>query len=165
MSSRIIIWLLCSGALALACGPRSKSDAATSTPGAPADSARAQAGATPTDSATRDSLATSLAVTVRDGVRFALSVTNTSASRLELDFPSGQLYDFAVLDSVGREIWRWSTERMFTQALQNRYLASGETLSFAERWNGKAPAGRYTAVATLTSSNYPLEKRVAFTIP
>lgn len=157
MSSRLIIWILIAGALALACGPRSRSAESATAADASGDSAAAA------DSGS--ALATSLAVTVQDGVRLVLSATNTSGSRMELDFPSGQLYDFAVLDSMGREVWRWSTGRMFTQALQNRFLAPGETLSFAERWDARTPAGRYTAVATLASSSQPVEKRVAFTIP
>lgn len=152
MNRRYIIPLLCAGALAFACGPRThSSEAAASTPHErTAESAP---------------LASSLGVTVDNGVDLAFHVTNAADRHVELDFPSGQLYDFVVLDSLGREVWRWSRGHMFTQTLQNRLLSSGETLSWEERWDHPGRHGAYTAVALLRSSNYPVEKRVAFRVP
>ena len=98
-------------------------------------------------------------------VRIALHVVNTSKKRVELTFPSGQTYDFVVLDSLGRELWRWGTGRMFTQALRNKTLAGGETLDVEETWTSAAlPPGKYTARGTLTSQNYPLVQETEFTV-
>ncbi len=110
-------------------------------------------------------LATSLDVSVRDGVTLALHVTNTAASRIELRFSSGQTYDFSVLDAAGREVWRWSADRMFTQALQIKSHDAAETLTVQERWDSEGRTGRFTAVGTLRSSNYPVEQRVEFSLP
>ena len=87
---------------------------------------------------------------------------NASKKNLELEFPSGQEYDFAVLDSTGREVYRWGKERMFTQSLQNRVLDGGETRRYEERADKALPNGSYVAVATLRSSNYPIQERVNF---
>ena len=66
------------------------------------------------------------------------------------------------LDSTGREVYRWGKERMFTQSLQNRLLDGGETMRFEESAKQSLPNGSYVAVATLRSSNYPVQERVNF---
>ncbi len=155
--SRVLIWLLCAGAIALACVPR-----AQTRPTHPDSTAAAP------QQSTADStmLASSLDVNVTGGdVRLVFHVTNRSDRKVELTFPSGQRYDFAVLDADGREIWRWSVDRMFTQAIQTRLLDPNETLTADERWSAGDRTGRFTAVAQLRSSNYPIEQRVQFTLP
>ena len=96
-------------------------------------------------------------------VRFALDVTNVSSKHAELDFPSGQAYDIVVVDSIGREVWRWTKGRMFTQSVQNKQLGGGESMQIAESWT--PTAGHYTAIATLNSSNFPMEQRADFVVP
>ncbi|MGI9077838.1 MAG: BsuPI-related putative proteinase inhibitor [Gemmatimonadaceae bacterium] len=110
-------------------------------------------------------LATTLDVSVSSGVALALHVTNKSDSKVELRFPSGQTHEFLILDATGREIWRWSADRMFTQALQTRLLDSDETLTVNGRWDPGALRGTFTAVASLTSTTPRVEKRVEFTLP
>lgn len=110
-------------------------------------------------------LASSLDVSVKGGVTLALHVTNASDEGLELHFPSGQRYDFAVLDASGRELWRWGADRMFTQALQTTSLEPSETITLSERWDPAGRTGRFTAVASLRSTSHPLEQRVEFTLP
>lgn len=101
-------------------------------------------------------------------VRFALVVTNIGDKHAELNFPSGQSYDFVVVDSTGRELWRWAQGRMFTQSVQNQQLGAHDAMRVSETWTpakAKAKPGRYTAIARLTSSNYPVEERVEFVLP
>ena len=100
---------------------------------------------------------------VTDGVEFAFHLTNTADRKLEVKFPSGQAYELVVLDARGREVWRWSTGRMFTQSLQNRVLRESDSLTYDSRWTN-APAGKYVAVATLASANFPVEKRAEFVV-
>ncbi len=110
-------------------------------------------------------LASSLDVTVGAEVVLALHATNTSDQPLEVRFASGQTHDFAVLDAEGREVWRWGAERMFTQALQTRTIAAGQTVTYEERWVPGGATGRFLAVGQLSSTNVPLEQRVEFTYP
>lgn len=100
-----------------------------------------------------------------DNVEFVLHITNNAQKKLELTFPSGQNYDVTVLDSVGREVWRWSSGRMFTQALQNHVLEANETLTYEAAWNPESMRGAFVAVASLRSENHPLERRVPFSLP
>lgn len=110
-------------------------------------------------------IAAALDVKIRDGIELAFRVTNNEARRLELRFPSGQTHEFVVADSTGREVWRWSEGRMFTQALQNRILESSGSLSWEARWKAPLAPGRYVAIASLLSENRPLEERVEFSVP
>jgi hypothetical protein len=105
-----------------------------------------------------------LSVEADGGLRFALAVANPSKHRVELTFPDGRTRDFAVLDAAGREVWRWSTGRMFTQGVQARLVSAGDSVVYEGRWTRPAP-GRYTVVAQLRSDNHPFERRLAFTIP
>ncbi|HEX8903853.1 MAG TPA: BsuPI-related putative proteinase inhibitor, partial [Longimicrobiaceae bacterium] len=67
-------------------------------------------------------LASSLQIqATADGVAFSLAVTNSTQRPVTLEFRSGQTYDFGVSDG-GREVWRWSADRMFTQALRSETL-------------------------------------------
>jgi hypothetical protein len=97
---------------------------------------------------------------------FTFRVTNNANKKVEIVFPSGHTHDVVVVDAAGEEIWRWSNGRMFTQALQNRVLSAGDTLTYEMIWTPTANAGTaLTAVATLLSENYPLEQKTEFAIP
>jgi hypothetical protein len=152
-SSRPLFFALAALALAIACGPR-----ATRKDEVP----QRDASTTP---AHDSSIAASTGVSVGSGVQFTLHVTNLHDRALELRFPTGQTHEFVVMDSAGREIWRSSQGRLYTQTLQNRLLDSRETLTFAERWDGAGRVGRFTAVARLASTNHPVEERVDFVLP
>ncbi|HEY7235948.1 MAG TPA: BsuPI-related putative proteinase inhibitor [Gemmatimonadaceae bacterium] len=162
--SRVAIAILCAGALAFACGTRTHSEAASTASlatGAPV----LQQGTAHShhDGAT---LASNLDVKIeREGVRFALRVTNETKKHLELTFPNGQTHEFVVVDSLGREVWRWSTTRPFTQAVQNKLLGGGETMRVSEQWRRPVQRGKYTVIASLNSTNYPVQERSDFLIP
>lgn len=172
MNLRLAASLVFAGTLAYACGPRTRSDASLKYPvatqqgfalasmgGAPALTKNARENTLKSGSAT---LATRFDVAhAGDDVKFDFRVTNATAKSVEVNFPSGQAYDFVVVDSVGREVWRWAEGRIFTQSVQNKLLGKGEGISITEKWSS-AKAGKYTAIATLRSTNFPVEHKVAF---
>src|SRR5690606_11346583 len=49
----------------------------------------------------------------------ALGVMSTHAERHVVVFPNGQAFDF-VVEQDGRELWRWSAGRAFSQAVVRR---------------------------------------------
>jgi hypothetical protein len=152
MHTRLVITLLIGSAIAFACGPRShSSEAAARKPSA--------------DSTTGKPIATSLDVQVNDEVHFTFHLTNNADDRLELVFPSGQTHDIVVSDSAGREVWRWSAGRMYTQSLQNRVLEPSETVSYAARWKPASLEGKFVAEALLASNSHPVRQRVEFSLP
>jgi hypothetical protein len=170
MSSRSLIPLLLVAAVVFACGPRAHSEASPKK-----DSAIAlQAGASAAVPAARPRRAVDPKTAVEaqlyvrateSSVRLALHVVNNGRKRVELTFPSGQTYDFTILDSLGREVWRWGKGRMFTQTLRNKLLGGGESLDMEETLeDSRLAPGRYIARGTLTSENFPLVQQAEFTI-
>ena len=169
MNTRLIISLLCAGALAFACGPRSRSEPKSLAAALPIQlttkSAERPKRTGNSRSSSHASTRSFRSRSPKQEIRFALNVTNVGAKHVELSFPSGKSYDFVVVDSVGREVWHWSNGRMFTQGVQNKQLGTGDTMQVDEAWKTPAQSGRYTAIATLNSSNFPVEQRVDFVIP
>jgi hypothetical protein len=152
MFARLTVPLLAAAVFIFTCGPRSQPSAIAARAAATADSA----------------LVVDVSVESSAGaqaLRFAMSVANGTGRRVELSFPTGQTHDFVVLDATGREVWRWSDGRLFTQLVQNRLLESRDVVTFAERWPVPPSSGRYTLVAVLRSDTHPVEKRVAFRVP
>ena len=158
MNTRLLISLLCAGAVALACGSLTRHDASA----AHATSAARHSSKT-TSTATTTTVNGKFAVNVEPhALTFALNLTNDGKKHVELSFPSGQQYDFTVLDSVGREVYRWGAGRMFTQSVQNKLIDGEKTMRIDERAELTLPRGKYVAVATLRSSNFPMTERSTF---
>ena len=172
MSTRYIIPLLVAGSVALACGSRSHSESAAAVPRANLTQALVAAPLpAPVPKPKHVKLTEGTAPTLssafhvshdKRSFHFALDVTNPGKKHLELNFPSGQEYEFSVLDVAGKEVFRWSNAKMFTQSRQNRLLDGGDTMHIEEDGPAQLPVGSYVAVATLRSANYPVQERVAF---
>jgi hypothetical protein len=152
MKTRVIISLLCCVALANGCGTRTEA----SEPEATAHHKRALRS---------KPLTATLDVEVKDGVKFALLVTNESAKRVEVLFPSAQTHDFLVLDSLGTPVWKWSKGRLFTSSLSTSMIDSDDTKEFENGWDAEGMHGKFTVVATLESSNFPVQQRTEFRLP
>lgn len=171
MVSRLLIPLLCTGALALACGPRSHPDAIVTASTASRSISDEDEGLRRAAQRARRAkhdgeLKAVFAVdTSTSTVRFALAVENAGLRTLEMHFADGQTHDIVVLDAAGRQVWRWAEDRMFTQAHRTTPLAGGDTMRVAEEWDAAKLHGTFTAVATLRSTNYPLEQRMTFELP
>jgi hypothetical protein len=163
MNVRLVSLAPLLAAASVACSPSSRfevppklSSLASRASSAPVTRTRIDAARARVDSAVIDA---QLAVTVGDdAVDLELQVRNDGGRRAEVKFPNGQTHDFIVLDSLGREAWRWSEGRLFTQTVRNRHLNSGDSFTLTERWTSPAP-GSYTIVARLRSVNYPAEVR------
>ena len=74
-------------------------------------------------------------------VELTLAVTNPGPDPVSLTAPSSQLYDFAVLKE-GREVWRWSADKMFLTVLTRLTISPGETRAFTEPWDQRDRDGR-----------------------
>ena len=98
-------------------------------------------------------------------LRFALRVVNNTTRMVEINFPDGQTHDFVVTDSAGKEVWRWSDGRMFTQAMKSKTLKGKDDTVFEEVWDTEGHRGAFTAIATLKSDNFPVETTVQFELP
>jgi hypothetical protein len=145
MNRLVALSLLLLGTVAYACGPRARSS----------EPERRKVVEGPP-------IISNFDVKIRDGIEFDFRVTNNTDRKLELLFPSGQTHEVVVVDSVGREVWRWSEGRMFTQAIQNKLLESSAALGFTAAWRAKVPPGRYVAIGSLLRENKPIAERVEF---
>src|SRR5258705_8592401 len=156
----LLIPLLCLGAVAFACGPRSHSEASLVSVNLAKPLAAPAVKKTPKKEQ-QVRVAPSFTISVEHkSIRFALDVTNPTKKDVELTFPDGQTHDFVVLDSIGREVYRWGAGRMFTQSVQNRTIDGGETMHISETAALDLLTGSYVAVATLRSTNFPVKERV-----
>jgi hypothetical protein len=158
MNNRVIPALLCAAVLAFACGPHPRGDAQTAV-AAPAAKPRGR------NVASAAVITSALDVRTGGGVTFSLQVTNSGSKLAEVNFPSGLTHDFQVVDAAGREVWRWSRDRMFTQSLRNQQIPAGETVRYEEAMPPMDLHGGYTVVATLASTTHPITQRVSFTLP
>jgi hypothetical protein len=170
MNTRLVLSITAAGALAFACGPRPSSDLASAA-FATALPLRSQLRVAPVrgsrDRTAKEAAAIQSQFDVQvtpAGVRFELHVANEGHKQIEIAFPNGQAYDFVVLDPVGREVWRWSRGRLFTQVIQDKLLGAGDDMRLADTRSSHAH-GKFTAVARLNSTNYPLEERADFILP
>ncbi|MBD1380577.1 BsuPI-related putative proteinase inhibitor [Metabacillus arenae] len=88
-------------------------------------------------------------------VDFDMKILNNTEEQINMEFRSGQKYEIRVLNESGKEVYRYSKGRMFTQAIQNQQLAPGEKQTYKEAWDYKnqengsrVQAGTYTVQAT-----------------
>jgi len=97
-------------------------------------------------------------------VTWTLNVENRSKDAVTLHFRSGKDGDVA-LQQGGREVYRWSANRVFSQALRQVELAAGARHAFPlEEKALPAPAGDYELVAALASDPSPGELRRPVTV-
>ena len=108
-------------------------------------------------------LASSVEVEVRgDSVRMVLHVTNPTNQPVVLEFSSGQRYDFAVRTEQGADVWRWSADKSFMQALGSETIPPGGTVDYGESWAPGNRTGSFVAIAELTSTSHRIQEQAAF---
>jgi hypothetical protein len=88
---------------------------------------------------------------------------------LLLSFASGQEYDFALKNSAGTTLWKWSPSQLFLQAMHQRIVADEWSATVEIPWpttpEGVLQPGDYTVEAVITNSNsLPFAAAVPVTI-
>ena len=100
-----------------------------------------------------------------DSVLLQLAVTNGSSAPVEMTFPSGQTYDFAVRQG-DQLLWQGSQAMRFIQQVRTETLAAGETRTYVEAWTAPAGTrGELTAQGWLVSSSHRVERTATFRLP
>ncbi|GGI86614.1 BsuPI-related putative proteinase inhibitor [Shewanella gelidii] len=66
---------------------------------------------------------------VQLGLKVTLTATNTTQVSVPLVFSSGKTADLEIVDNMGKTVWRWSNDMMFTQALSEKQLIAGRDIS------------------------------------
>ncbi|MRX73484.1 hypothetical protein GJU40_15175 [Bacillus lacus] len=106
-------------------------------------------------------------------VRFAIDLLNQTEEEVTFEFRSGMRYEIRVLNEDGKEVYRYSKGRMFTQAIEYVTLGPGESETYVETWNyqdegSRVPEGNYKVFVTFTGEAAGLDVLTAeedFTIP
>ncbi|WP_010283420.1 BsuPI-related putative proteinase inhibitor [Bacillus timonensis] len=110
---------------------------------------------------------------------FTISLKNTSEDTVKVTIPSGQKYEIVVTDANGKEVYRYSIDKMFIQSIEEIELKPGEEKVWEEPWEytsndgSRLAAGEYKAIVFLTASevngqqieNNALQVEESFSIP
>ena len=86
-------------------------------------------------------------------VSFSLEISNIQDKTLKLFFPTSKIYDFTVYDEGGKEVYRWSGNKLFTQVVTRVILKPQEVKEFNLEWEqkvgfgDKAKPGKYQIIA------------------
>lgn len=100
-------------------------------------------------------------------------VRNQIERPLRFTFPSGQQYDLSIEDGAGRTVWKWSDDRFFTMAIQERVLEGEwvfeEEIPLQDPAGRSFPPGKFVLKAWLTASGEPpaderIENEIAFQV-
>ncbi len=81
-----------------------------------------------------------------------LVLNNRGEAPLSLQFNSGQIYDFILRDENGKEVHRWSADKLFPQALK-RLDVKGEEVWQVTFDPGKLPGGVYSVEGLLVNAD------------
>lgn len=94
---------------------------------------------------------TSVEVFNKEGkISLDFSLQNVSGKEQHISYGSGQKYDIFIYNAQNEEIYRWSNNKAFTQALIVTNMMKDSKLVFNEQWNlkdnkgNKVPPGKYT---------------------
>lgn len=71
-----------------------------------------------------------------DSIEMKLSVTNNSKNAVTLTHSSGQKYDFALLDSEKKDLYRWSADKSFIVMETTTVIEAGKSIEFTETLSG-----------------------------
>lgn len=85
-------------------------------------------------------------------VRLTFRVSNNGGKVEHLTSPSAKLYDFWAKQR-GREVWRWSKDMSFVQAVTTTDVESQSSKTYTEIWR-PTNAGRITVYGELQSSGF-----------
>jgi len=92
--------------------------------------------------------------TAGDPVAVSFLLLNTSTAPARLTFNTGQIFDL-VLSHKGQAVWRWSADKFFTQAIQEKTLAPQEfifeVLLLTPETTSRLAAGEYELEVEITA--------------
>lgn len=88
----------------------------------------------------------------REGQRVNITFRkrNLSNQTVVLRYPSGQLFDFYVSDQSGRELWRWSDTRNFSNVMREIVLSPKQAETINIVWDQRTTNGYWIPAQSLT---------------
>ncbi len=116
-------------------------------------------------------------VTAKPNKNFAeisMTVSNKGEKAVKLVFSSSQKYELSIRAKEGKEVYRYSVNKSFLQALQELNLKANQSHTWVEKWNYRknngelVPSGEYTVKATLLgtkSKGETITAKTTLTVP
>lgn len=80
-------------------------------------------------------------------ITIKLSIANCSTAPARVLYSSSQRYDFTVAGARGREVWRWSSDKLFAQVISEEEFRS---VSYEETWDQRDAGGEQVAPGLYT---------------
>lgn len=93
-----------------------------------------------------------------DSADFFITVKNKGDEDVTLTFNSGQKFEIVVLDENNHQVYRYSSGKMFTMALQDIVIKSGEEKTWKDNWRylnqegQRVKPGDYKAIVSVVAS-------------
>ena len=90
---------------------------------------------------------------VNDSINISLRITNRGDKDINLTFPDAQVADFEIVSGKGKQVYLWSSGRMFAQVITTLKVPAGESIELLnETWRADAGEGNYTIVGWLPTT-------------
>jgi len=93
-----------------------------------------------------------------------LTLRSTSLVPIPMHFPSGQSFEFKILNDKGEVVYLWSKGRAFTMIIRDLKFGPGEQTYGVAVPLTDLPAGHYTAVGYLTTDPLLYQGQVGFDV-
>ena len=118
-----------------------------------------------------DKIMVSLDVKIsKDPIEFILLVKNKISEPVQICFSSTKKFDF-IVSQANREVWRFSSGKMYAQVIIEETIIPGKSLRFTHMWDGrltsgeKLVAGEYQVTALLSTIPELRSNPVIFRMP
>ena len=91
-------------------------------------------------------------------VAFYFELINLSGVPQTLTFNTGQQFEITVTDENGKEVYRYSDGKVFTEVIWEKTINAGESLKWQDVWDmtdkegNRAEPGKYKAVITIPAN-------------
>ena len=98
-------------------------------------------------------------------VNIEFCVFNRTGEEITLYFRNAQRYDFTIEDEEGKEIWRWSKDRMFAMVLGEEILGpNNPEIIYATEYKDKLSTGYYKVTGILVAKDRPMSGSIVIEV-
>ena len=70
-----------------------------------------------------------------DVLNIQFTLTNPTTEDMTITYPSGQTFDYQILDEAGENVYTWSANKSFIQALSDVTLAADEEIVYEDQFD------------------------------
>ncbi len=78
------------------------------------------------------------AIAGADSITMSVTVRNDTKRAVTIQYASGQLYEFQLLDANRKVLYTWSADKQFIAATSTTTIKAGQSVSYSETLSGKA---------------------------